>query len=231
MTVRESKVPAPAPAPPAATSVPLAAVTTTTFAPQPAPTVTAPAASPPVSAPGFDLARLPGSPAPAQPMPAPVAAVTTQQPAAPAAAPAPSFGALFADLGKPTAATDPAAGAVDLRKIKPARPQPKPKPEAEAKARKAVPSHPSRIWVQLGIGQKLAALSQDWRRMEKTNPALFKGKTPFTGRLNQTNRLLTGPFSSQKEANRFIDALVKAGAPRPLLWTSPAGEVVDDLSR
>ena len=43
--------------------------------------------------------------------------------------------------------------------------------------------------------------------------------------------LLTGPFSSQKEANRFIDALVKAGASRPLLWTSPAGEVVDDLSR
>ncbi len=228
----------PAPAPPAATSVPLAAATTT-FAPKPAPTVSAPAASPPVSATGFDLARLPVSPAPVQPAPvqpapAPVAAGVAPQPApdpAPASAPNPSFGALFADLGKPMAAIDPAAGAVDLRKIKPARPQPKAKPEPDAKAKKAAPSHPSRIWVQLGIGQKLAALSQDWRRMEKANPALFKGKSPATARLNQTNRLLTGPFASQKEANRFIDALVKAGAPRPILWTSPAGEVVDDLSR
>ena len=233
------------PAPVPAMSVTLAAATPTTTAPpttfvaQPAPTVASPIvaaspAEPAVSAPGFDLARLPGSPALAQPVVAPVAAVVAPQPTpapAPASPPVPSFGALFADLGKPTAAIDPAAGAVDLRKIKPARPQVKPKPEVDPKAKKAAPSHPSRIWVQLGIGQKLAALSQDWRRMEKANPTLFKGKSPFTARLNQTNRLLTGPFSLQKEANRFIDALVKAGASRPLLWTSPAGEVVDDLSR
>lgn len=225
---------APAAGPPAA---PVAQVATAT----PPPTAPVPAALRPVAASGFDLARLPSSTggaaasAPAQHLEAALAAVVAAPPPAPASvpspvpAPAPSFGALFADLGKPTTAIDPAAGAVDLRKIKPARPLPKPKPEAEVK--KTVPSHPSRIWVQLGIGQKLAALSQDWRKMEKAYPAEVKGRKPFTARLSQTNRLLTGPFASQKEAARFVDALVKAGAPRPLVWTSPAGEVVDDLSR
>jgi Flp pilus assembly protein TadD len=200
---------------------------------QPAVASVAPAAAPPasasapVAAPGFDLARLPAASAPAAPTPAstPLAAAPAPPPV-PAAAPEPSFGALFADLGKPDTAPVPAAGAVDLRKIKPARPQPKPAPEPEVKK---PPSHPSRIWVQLGIGQKLPALNFDWRKLEKAYPALLKGRKPYTARLGQTNRLLTGPFASQKEAAQFMNAMVKVGAPQPLVWTSPAGEVVDDL--
>jgi tetratricopeptide (TPR) repeat protein len=195
--------------PPAPSVAPVAAPAPQVAVAQPAPAVAA----------GFDLARLPVATSAAPPVPA---ATPPSQPA-----PAPSFGALFADLGKPSTAAAPAAGAVDLRKIKPKRPQPKPEPEVK----KPVPSHPSRIWVQLGIGQKLPALSQDWRKMEKAYPAMLKGRKPFTARLGQTNRLLTGPFASQKEATKFIDALVKAGASRPMVWTSPAGEVVDDLAR
>lgn len=196
------------------------------------------------AAPGFDLARLPASsasapapvpaPAPApSPAPAPVQASAAPAPAPPAAASEPvhSFGALFADLGKPTTVVDPAAGSVDIRKIKPARPKPKPKPEPEPEAKKPVPSHPSRIWVQLGIGQKTSALSQDWRRMEKASSALFKGRKPYSARLNQTNRLLTGPFASKREADAFIADLRKAGMSGPYIWISPAGEVVDELSR
>jgi len=190
-----------------------------------------PVARPPVAASAFDLSRLPSSSAPAasptqppaQAAPVPVAATAP----APAPAPEPSFGDLFADLGKPTTAAAPVAGAVDLRKIKPKRPPPKP----EVEVQKPKPSHPSRIWVQLGVGQKLAALGQDWRKMEKAYPALLKGRKPFTARLGQTNRLLTGPFASQKEASKFIDGLIKAGASRPMVWTSPAGEVVDDLGK
>jgi hypothetical protein len=85
--------------------------------------------------------------------------------------------------------------------------------------------------VQLGIGQKLSALNHDWRRLEKANSAVFKGQKPYSARLNQTNRLLTGPFASQKEANRFIADLQKAGISGPYIWTSPAGEVVDELGK
>ena len=170
----------------------------------------------------------PAAPAPTPatpPAPAPVAAP-------PPAAAEPSFGALFADLGKPSTTAAPAAGAVDIRRIEPARPKPKPKPKPEPEAAKPPPpSHPSRIWVQLGIGQKVPALTADWRRREKANPAVFKGRKPFFARLNQTNRLLTGPFASQRDATKFIADLEKAGISGPYVWTSPAGEVVDDLPR
>ena len=197
-----------------------------------------------VTAPGFDLARLPASsasapapepaavPAPS-PEPAPVQASAAQAPEQQTAESEPvhSFGALFADLGKPTTVVNPAAGSVDIRKIKPAQPKPKPKSEPAPEAKKPAPSHPSRIWVQLGIGQKTSALSYDWRRMEKANASLLKGRKPYSARLNQTNRLLTGPFASKREADAFIDALRKAGTSGPYIWISPAGEVVDELSR
>lgn len=220
--------PRPAALAPAAPPVPAGPARAQTPAPQFAMTQPAPSASSAPATPGFDLSRLPPSTGAALAV-APAQAPASTPPPSPAAAPAPapSFGALFADLGKPTTAVAPADGAVDMRKIKPRRPPPKPEPEV----RKPVPSQPSRIWVQLGVGQKLAALGQDWRKMEKAYPALLKGRKAFSARLGQTNRLLTGPFASQKEASKFIDALVKAGASRPMVWTSPAGEVVDDLSR
>jgi hypothetical protein len=225
-----SAVSAPAPSSPPAAQIAMAP--STPQQPQPVATATpspAPSPRPSASLQGFDLARLPATgaaadaPAPAQPIPSAPANSAIQ------ADPAPSFGALFADLGKPTADAAPAAGAVDIRKIVPARPKPKPKPEPEPK--KPVITHPSRIWVQLGIGQRLPALAQEWKRKEKVAPALFKGRKPYSARLNQTNRLLTGPFASQKEAQKFIEALDKAGLDGPYIWTSPTGEVVDDLAR
>ena len=67
--------------------------------------------------------------------------------------------------------------------------------------------------------------------LQKANAAQFKGQKPYSARLNQTNRLLTGPFASAKEANAFIDSLKKAGLSGPYIWTSPAGEVVDELGK
>jgi Flp pilus assembly protein TadD len=220
----------PAPAPPPASAAPVAAAIASAPPAQTA-RVAAPSAPPPaatVPAPGFDLARLPTSAAPA-PTAAAQSAPPPAQPAPLAAEARPSFGALFADLGKPSTSAAPAAGAVDIRAIQPARAKPKPAPEAAKPP--PPPRHPSRIWVQLGIGQKIPALTTDWRRREKADPQVFKGRTPFTARLNQTNRLLVGPFASQKEASSFIAELKKAGISGPYIWTSPAGEVVDELPR
>jgi len=216
-----------APAPSSTPAAQIAMASSTPQQPQPA-AIATPSPRPSVSLQGFDLGRMPATGAAAD-APAPAQADPPSPASAIQAAPAPSFGALFADLGKPTADPSPAAGAVDIRKIVPARPKPKPKPEPEPK--KPVITHPSRIWVQLGIGQKLPALAQEWKRKEKVAPALFKGRKPYTARLNQTNRLLAGPFASQKEAQKFIEALAKAGLSGPYIWTSPTGEVVDDLAR
>lgn len=221
-----------------------------------------PAASP---APGFDLASVPPRRAPeappassapsaspassvAQAPSAPPAAVA--QPAASAApesaAPRISLAEAFRDLGKPEVDAAPASGAVDIRKITPAKPEPKPeKPEAkpekpEAKPQKAEkpaksakpapPAHPSRIWVQIEVGGKKSALAFDWRKYTRESAALFRDKKPFVTPWGQTNRLLTGPFDTEKAAKDYLAALNKAGIKGPHVWISPAGQVVDALS-
>ncbi len=166
------------------------------------------------TAPGFDLASLPSS-----------QTGGNGESAGGSSAGRQSFSDTFGDLGEPKAVAVPAAGAVDIRKIDPARPAPR----EEKPARIAPPSHPSRIWVQLGIGQKTSALSFDWRRIQRKAPELLKGRKAYVSKLNQTNRMLVGPFESNKAAADFLAELRKAGIEGPYLWTSPAGQVVDAL--
>jgi hypothetical protein len=83
--------------------------------------------------------------------------------------------------------------------------------------------------VQVATGRDKAALAFDWRRMSREAPEVFKGQRPSVTAWGQTNRLLTGPFASQKEANAFMANLKKAGISGSFVWTSPAGQVVDAL--
>lgn len=100
-----------------------------------------------------------------------------------------------------------------------------------AKAKKpAPPSHPSRIWVQIGVGRDKAAIAFDWRRYNKQAPALFKGREPYVSEMGRTNRILIGPFATQKAASGFMADARKQGFSDALPWTSPAGQVVDALS-
>ncbi|QDK31844.1 SPOR domain-containing protein [Sphingomonas sp. IC081] len=179
-----------------------------------------------------------------------------------------SLAEIFADLGKPTMQTAPAAGAVDIRQIEPARPAPPPPPKVEAKAdprsegkaddkpemvvngkraakpaakpvaKAAVPAkpkkpvpppQPSRIWVQIGVGRNKDAIAFDWRRYLKQAPALFKGHQPYVSEMGRTNRVLIGPFATQKAANAFLASAKKQGFDDALPWTSDEGQVVDVL--
>ena len=165
----------------------------------------------------------------------------------------------FADFTPPSRETEPQAGAVDLRHLdraaKPAtsaktpdKPGEKAKLDDKAKSGEKVKpgekasdkskdkdkkdsklSQPSRIWVQVATGRDKSALGSDWRRMNKDDPAVFKGKKPFLTAWGQTNRLLTGPFETQKEANAFVTALKKVDFSGAFTWTSAAGQVVDPL--
>jgi tetratricopeptide (TPR) repeat protein len=276
---------------------------------------TVPVSPPPRS---FDLAALATSTRPATASapasPATSAASSTPAAAEKAASAGPASGAVsleqvFADLGSPSRAPAPIAGAVDVRAIEPAPPAPvaelakaePPKTEptratarlgaskpsikesetastaerdalavskkkgvtskdgklaaakladakltdaklADAKkadAKKAdakkkpdikKPTHPSRIWVQVGVGRDKAAIGYDWRKFAKDNPLLFKGRQPYTSDMGRTNRILAGPFESQKAAVDLLSKLKKADIGGAFVWTSPAGQVVDPLS-
>jgi tetratricopeptide (TPR) repeat protein len=103
--------------------------------------------------------------------------------------------------------------------------------KAKAKAKKPTPpAHPSRIWVQIGVGRDKDAIAFDWRRYNREAPALFKGRQPFVSEMGRTNRVLVGPFATQKAATAFLADAKKQGFGDALPWTSPAGQVVDALS-
>lgn len=106
----------------------------------------------------------------------------------------------------------------------------KAKAAAEAKAKAKKPAHPSRIWVQIGVGRDKGAIAFDWRRYLREAPALLKGREPFVSEMGRTNRILVGPFATQKAASAFLADAKKQGFADALPWTSPAGQVVDPLS-
>ena len=142
---------------------------------------------------------------------------------------------LFADLATPSREAVPQDGAVDIRTIAPARPAastrtPVVKPGAATPPKPVVPSHPSRIWVQLATGRDKAALGFDWRKLTRDDPEVFKGRKPQVSAFGQSTRLLTGPFATQAQATAFLAQLRKAGVSGAYVWTSPAGQVVDALT-
>lgn len=141
-----------------------------------------------------------------------------------------SLSEIFADLGKPAAQIVPASGAVDIRKIIPAAPKPKVEPKPVEKPKKpAPPPHPSRNWVQIGVGRDKDAIAYDWRRYTRQAPELFKGRSAHITEMGQTNRILVGPFETSRDANEFVVDLGKAGIEGTLPWTSPAGQAVETL--
>ncbi|MBU6269171.1 MAG: tetratricopeptide repeat protein [Sphingomonadales bacterium] len=242
-----SPAPTPAPAPQPAPRVAVATPRVTAPAAAPRPAVSgAPAFSGPAAGSVNSFSLKPGAPVPSQPVesatavvpqsapapdPVPVATPPSVAPPPPApalasapAAPAPAkptFADAFAALAAGPAEVGPRAGAVDIRKITPARPAPPPPPPP--------PPNPSRIWVQVGVGRAQSRLEFDWRRLQKDDAELFRGKKAWMSDWGRTNRLLVGPFETEKAADAFTAKLHKAGHDDAFVWNSPAGQVVDGL--
>ncbi|MGF7155750.1 SPOR domain-containing protein [Novosphingobium gossypii] len=130
-----------------------------------------------------------------------------------------------------TATTKAAEAKAKLQADAKAKAEAKAKADAEAKAKaKKKPSHPSRMWVQIGVGRNKDAIAFDWRRYTRESAALLKGRAPYVSEMGRTNRILIGPFATQKAANAFLADAKKNGFSDALPWTSPAGQVVDPLS-
>lgn len=176
-----------------------------------------------VTSPATGPALIPAvSPTPATVQAATIAATPkpTPAPTIAAAPPKPRFFDAFGDLGAPTAAAVPASGAVDIRKIAAA------KPKIETKITK--PSHPSRIWIQVGVGRGKGPMQSDWKLLVKDVPELLRGKSASITDWGKTNRLLTGPFETESAAKALLAKLKKQKIDA-FVWTSPAGQVVDPL--
>lgn len=224
--------PAPAASPPAAVEVASAAPATTPAASSAAATVAA-------RAPSNDdvLARI------IRNLDIPASELGVGPPPAPVAAPASSATlAAEAETARRAAeareATARAAEAAEAKKLAAARAATARKAaeakriadEKKAEAAEAARlaqlkrADPERHWVQVAGGANVAGLPAAWGIIAGKAPAL-KGRQAWTTPLRATNRLLTGPFKSDAEAQDFVNTLRKSGV-QAFTFTSEAGQKV-----
>ena len=178
-----------------------------------APARVALAAATPVPAPGFDLSAVAAS----------TPAAASSAPAAndpPPASVADAF-AGFKLAPEPSFARS--TGAVDITLIEPPR-EVAEKPPAKAKP----PAHPSRFWVQVATGRDLSAFRYDWRRISRKAPEILGDFKPMTTPWVEANRLLAGPFESEKAAEEAVDKLREAGLDS-FTFTSEEGQEIVPL--
>ena len=191
----------------------------------------------PVAVPRSDDARLIPGGEPLEP-PAAVAAIAIELPPEPAPTPSaaielpptpeepPRRVALadaFADfdLPPPPPPVPTTPDAVDITRIVPAR---EASPAADPPVRR-LPVNPSRHWVQVATGQDVEKFRWDWRRIGGQAEGLLEGKSAYFAAWGANNRLVTGPFTTEKEAQAFVTSLAEKGV-SSFVFTSTSGERV-----
>ena len=102
------------------------------------------------------------------------------------------------------------------------------KKTADAKKKDPKVLEPSRIWVQVSGGANENDLPKQWNKLRGDQPAMFKNRQGYSTPLRATNRILTGPFASESEAQAYVNKLAKQGV-SGFLFTSDAGQKVSKL--
>ena len=90
------------------------------------------------------------------------------------------------------------------------------------------PREPSRVWVQIAGGANASSLPREFTRLKAKAPKLLASRSAWTVPANATNRLLVGPFASGREAQTFVNELIKQGV-SGFAWTSTAGQKIERL--
>lgn len=98
-----------------------------------------------------------------------------------------------------------------------------------AKADAAAKGEPARVWVQVAGGANQAALEKAWNALRTKAPDLFRNRQGWSTPLRATNRVVTGPFKSEEEAQAFVNQMAKAGL-SGFVFTSTKGQQVTRLS-
>lgn len=99
---------------------------------------------------------------------------------------------------------------------------------AAKKIEHAPPKEPSREWVQIAHMRNKTGLASEYRRIKAKAPKLFAGKFAWTAEQGGTNRLLVGPFKSDKEAQAFVNQLADKNVDA-FSWTSAEGQEIEKL--
>jgi len=99
---------------------------------------------------------------------------------------------------------------------------------AKAKADAETKGEPARVWVQVAGGANEGDLRKAWAALQAKAPDLFRGRQGWSTPLRATNRVLTGPFKSNDEAQAFVNRLGKAGL-SGFVFTSAKGQKIDRL--
>ncbi|HEY5721380.1 MAG TPA: SPOR domain-containing protein [Allosphingosinicella sp.] len=117
----------------------------------------------------------------------------------------------------------------------PAKAKPAAKPpvrQAAAAAAKKPPAPPretARVWVQIAGGANKSWLPREFARLKAKAPKALGTRTAWTVPVGATNRLLVGPFASNREAQAFVNELAKADV-SGFAWSSAAGQKVERLA-
>lgn len=189
--------------------------------PAPMAAAPAPAQSPPVASAPVRVASV----APAVRPPAPVAKPVVAKPV-PIPTPKPT--------PKPTPTVDPKVAARKAAADKKAAEAKKLADLEKAAAakkladeKKAAKADPARIWVQVAGGANAGDLAKAWGAA-KGKAAALGGKTPYSTPLRATNRVVTGPFKTDAEAQALVNTLAKQGV-SAFTFTSEVGQKVTRL--
>jgi hypothetical protein len=86
---------------------------------------------------------------------------------------------------------------------------------------------PSRIWVQVAGGANENDLPKQWSKLRSGNKQLA-GRGGWTTPLRATNRILTGPFKTEDEAQAFVNKIAKDGQ-SGFVFVSEAGQKITKL--
>lgn len=183
------------------------------------------------------------APAPV-PAPVPVASVPLEPPPPPK--PKPTLAAIMSTISVPADERKPTgkmANMAEVARIQAQRreaeaaaaAQAKQKAQAAVKAKaereqqRKLKENPARVWVQIATGRNVKALGFDLRRLRHSYAKAIGKETGYVAQWNATNRLLVGPYRSEKTADEALDKIAKAGGDA-FLWKSEAGEVVTKIA-
>ena len=87
---------------------------------------------------------------------------------------------------------------------------------------------PQRYWVQVAGGANENDLPKQWAKLKTKNAKVLGGRAGYATPLRATNRILTGPFKTDDEAQAFVNTLAKQGM-SGFVFASEAGQKVTKL--
>jgi Flp pilus assembly protein TadD len=103
------------------------------------------------------------------------------------------------------------------------------RPPVPATVQRSVTPLQSKLWLQLGSGSDVDALSAHFQRLKEKNPELFDGIKPYLARSADGARLVVGPFRGKSDADIFSEDLESVGI-SPMKWTSSQADRIAPLA-